>query len=61
MNPLDDSYSDDELRELLTRVLSMIRAVPQDDPTLSADVQRAITRRRMHIAREDTPGGETER
>jgi hypothetical protein len=40
-----DRYSDTELTELLTRVLSLLREVPEDDPTLQADVQRAVAGR----------------
>lgn len=43
---MDDRFTDDELRALLTAVLAGLRGVPPDDPALVADVEAAVMGRR---------------
>lgn len=45
-DPAGDRFSDDELSELLIRVLALVRDVPADDPALVRDVAAAVARRR---------------
>lgn len=42
-------YTDDEMRSLLTRLLTMIRETSAEDPDLVAAVERTIVARRQRM------------